>query len=70
MKTAKAITRQFSIGDVQAMKSTTGDERVELLRQFYRGRQLFGARFFVQGVGFIRRDQVNWDTAGERVTGP
>jgi len=47
-----------------------GDERVQALRAFYRGQlapELEARADFYHGGQPITRDQVRWDTAGERL---
>ncbi len=74
-------TRTFPIGAVSfQMKDCgiwadlTGPPRVEVLQKFYRKQPVIDVTLgelvpFVFGHGPITWDQVDWYTAGERVTG-
>lgn len=45
-----------------------GTGRVNMLRRFYHQKDLGAYEPFVFGHGTITHDEVNWDTAGKRVT--
>ena len=69
--------RKLTIGEVCVgrahgqVDSAGGDERVRVLRDWYRTRQL-PEGWFAYGwnpLAPVTWDEVNWETAGERVTG-
>ena len=71
--------KTYCIGDVSFRRpgcgwvrepfyTPTGDNRVELLKRLYNDEDLGGWEPFVRGKGYVFWWQVNWDTAGKRIT--
>lgn len=71
-------TKQYEIGAVEfrvpaerRWHHVMGPERVALLQTFYRREPLpDGIVPWVWGFGEVKHENVRWDTAGVRVTGP
>ena len=64
----------FESGDELAYRcglaGPTGNERIQLLRKFYRGEDLGDyVAVTTNPRRELAKDDVNWDTAGERVKG-
>jgi len=69
----KVSNRRYNIGEVVfrldgAYVNLMFQDRVDALRKFYR-KQEQNMKPFVFGVGLIAWDDVQWDSAGHRVTG-